>query len=498
MNVSPRRPLFNRRSSSNVYRMFLWTLLILVGLWLVYGVNAKEITPIGLPTATPTRAALSYASEGDAHFTAGELNASIAAYQKAIEVDPTDAQALASLARIQTYSSTLMTTDETRAKALKDALKSIDQAKALAPDDSTVAAVRAFVLDWSATKAVSGDRAADVLLEAEQEAARARQLDNTNTLALAYYAEILIDQQKLAQSEQYILQALNSGQNLMDVHRVYAALLESEGDYNQAIEEYDKAIALAPNMTFLYLRAGANYRRLAFSSTIESQQTSLYVKSLEYFDKAAKINAQLGVDDPLPYLSISKTYSQMGEYFIAGRNVQRALDFSPADPDTYGQLGIIFQKSRNYEGAIPALKCAVRGCTPPESCDGRYGRACDPAFGEAGVTVQGLPLSDTTIVYYYTYGSVMAALSRPKQNYCPDAVKVFEEVRAYITAPSGGKPVTPDATIMQIVEDGEAICRLVGQATPVLATPTPVGTTPLAPSPSPVTPIELATATPSY
>lgn len=462
MNVSPRRPLFNRRSTSNLYRMFLWTVLTLAGLWLVYGINQKQITPLGQATATPTRAAFSYASEGDADFTAGELNASIAAYQKAIEVDPADGQVWASLARIQTYSSALLTTDAEQRTALQTALESINQAKALAPDDSRVAAIRAFVLDWNANPAVSGDKAPDLLLEAEQEATRARQLDNTNTLALAYYAEILIDQQKLAQGEQYILQALEPGKGLMDVHRVYAYLLESEGAYNQAIDEYNKAIALTPNMTFLYLRAGANYRRLAFSSTIPTQQDTLYVKSLEYFDKAAKINAQLGVKDPIPYLSISKTYSQMGEYFIAGRNVLKALKFRPNDPDVYGQLGIVFFKSRNYEGAIPALKCAVRGCTPPQSCDARGG--CDP--DETGVEVQGLPLTQTTVVYYYTYGSVLAALSRPKANQCPDAVKVLEEVHAAFS---------DDVTIMQIVRDGETICQSIGLPTRVVETPVSTG-----------------------
>lgn len=482
MNVSPRRPLFNRRSTSNVYRMFVWTLLLLGGLWVLYGLKRGEITPLGRPTATPTRAALSYSSEGDADFTAGQLDASILAYQKAISIDPNDAEVWAKLARIQAYSSTLKTTDADQRAALQSALKSINQAKALAPDDSTVAAIRSFVLDWNANTVASGDNAPDVLLQAEQEAVRARNLDTTNVLALAYYTEILIDEQKLAQAEQYMALAVKGGQDLMDVHRIYAYLLESEGDYNEAIQQYDDAIQLTPNLTFLYLRAGANYRRLAYSSTITSEQTSLYDSSLEYFAKAAKINAQLKVQDPIPYLSISKTYSQMGEYFIAGQNVQKALDFRPTDADIYGQLGIIFFKSRNYEGAIPALQCAVSGCTPPESCLGRYGRECDASLGESGVQVKGLDLTVDSVVYYYTYGSVMASLSRPQKNYCPDAVKVFNQVTAAF-----GK----DATIMSIVQDGEAICQSIGQTTAV--PPTSTAGTPGAPT---ATGSVSATATP--
>jgi Tfp pilus assembly protein PilF len=87
-------------------------------------------------------------------------------------------------------------------------------------------------------------------------------LDNSNTLALAFYAEVLIDQQKWNQAEQNIKQALAQDDSLMDVHRIYAYVLETLGQYNLAISEYDKAIAIEPNFTFLYLRAGANYRAL--------------------------------------------------------------------------------------------------------------------------------------------------------------------------------------------------------------------------------------------
>lgn len=446
--------------------------MILGCLWAIYGLKSGEIKTVGVPSPTPTRGAPSYEAEADTYFRAGKLDAAIEAYQSAIEIDPTDANAWAKTARIQTYASGLTTSDDDKRTMLLAALKSADQAKLLAPDNSEVAAIRAFVLDWNANPSIFPDTASDSLLEAEREATRARLLDSKNVLALAYNAEILIDQQKLAQAEGLIQQAINLDPNLMDVHRIYAYLLESESAYSDAISEYDEAIKLMPNLTFLYLQAGANYRRLAFGSVLDVQQKELYVKSLEYFDRAAKINSQLKVKDPIPYLSIAKTYSQMGEFFIAGRNVQKALDFKPSDPDVYGQLGIVFFKSRNYEGSIFAFKCAVYGCTPPESCFGRYGRDCDPDLSEAGVEVKGLPLSNSTMVYYYTYGSVLAALSRPKDNKCPDATKVFQQLRAYpFTTDDEGQAFKRN--VLSIVVDGENICRSIGQPTRI---PTPDGT----------------------
>ncbi len=478
MNMNPRGSIFNRRPQNNIYRVFLYLLVILAGTGIYLGIQRGTLKPIGDPTLTPTRSPESFKIEGDAQFTSGDLESAISSYRKALDINPNDAQIWATLARIQTYNSSLKTIDADRRTTLTDALNSINKAKTLAPDDSTVAAIRAFVLDWNSSPSISGDKAAGYLVEAEQEAVRALNLDNTNTLALAYYAEIMIDQQRITQAEQNILKAVDTGQNIMDVHRVYAYLLETEGVYNQAIDEYNKAIAITPNLTFLYMRAGANYRTMAFKSVTEEQKTAFYASSLEYFAKAAAINDQLGIKDPTPYLSIAKTYSQLGEYYAAGRNVQKALTFDPSNPDVYGQLGIVFTHSRNFEGAIPALKCAILGCTASESCDARGG--CDT--GDNGTEVKGLGLSPNSIVYYYSYISNLAALSRPKSNHCPEALGLINEIR---TAGYNSDPI-----VESILKENENICAMVGKGIIISdLTPTP----PLTAQPT----LPFASATPS-
>ncbi len=435
MNIYQRRALFRRRRDPNLYRMFLLVVLILGGIWLLRSLLSGDIKPLFLPTPTPTRLAMSYALEGDALFIAGKLEDSqgaqgaISAYRRAVELDPNNVQVMAQLARIQTYSSAMLVKNDEIKQRLKDALDSINQAVKIAPDSSEAHGVRAFVLDWNANTNLVDERQAQKLLtEAQQESVRALQLDNTNTLALAFYAEILVDQQKWSQAQQNIDQALQRDSTLMDVHRVNAYVLESQADYSGAIEAYDRAIAITPNLTFLYLRAGANYRRLAiaFSNPEDEVPKQLYLKSLEYFDKAATINKGLDVQDPVPYLSIAKTYSQMGQFYIAIRNVQKTIEFQPSNPVFYGELGVLYHKNRNYETGILAFKCAVRGCTAAESCDGRGG--CNSKDVPADVT--GLPLSASTIYYYDIYASELAALSTPKKNYCAEALAVANEIAA--------------------------------------------------------------------
>ena len=426
MNINPRHMLFRRRSESSVYRMFFWITLILGGIWLIRSVQTGSVKPLFDPTPVPTRMAVSLALEGDAQFTAGQLEASITAYREAVTLDPNDAQVLAKLARIQTYSSAMIVNRDEVVARLAEALESAKKAVDLAPDDSNVHGIYAFALDWNASYQSDPDLARSMLAKAEQEAVRALQLDPDNVLARAFYAETLVDQGKWKDAKQAIDQALQSDASLMDVHRVNASVLETGGDYALAIESYDRAIAITPNLTFLYQRAGANYRRLAFDSPNEDVQNQLYEKSLEKFDQAARINAQLKVQDPGPYLSIAKTYSQMGQFFVAIRNVQKTIEFQPSNPVFYGELGVLYHKNRNYETGILALKCAVRGCTEEESC---------PARGDCGTNdipaeVKGLPLRADTIYYYDVYASELAALSTPKISYCPEALSIASEIEA--------------------------------------------------------------------
>lgn len=424
-----------------------------------------QVQPLFQPTPTPTRMARSYLMEAQAYFDAGiidnpsnnrpgfegpPVNDAIEAYQEALELEPDNLEGWIELARIQSYSSAMLRNDNERLERLQDALAAADKAVELAPDSSEAHAVRSFVLDWYAfNPLVQGEERDNYLLEAERAASRAFQLDPNNALALAFYAEILTDQQKWSQAEKYAVQAVTEAPDLMDTHRVYGYVLETLGQYNSAIQQYQKAAEITPNMTFLYVRIGQNYRE-----GIRNPD-----RALEYFDRAARINEALGVENPIPYLEIAKTYTQQGEFFAASVNAEKALSFDPTNASTYGQLGIIFIRARNYEGAMPLLRCAVRGCT-----------AADNEMG--GVEVEGLPLSNLSVAYYYVeYGTVQAFLSRDNENYCypplGDAMEVLAEVR---------ERYREDPILISIVEDSEGICRRLDNPPAAGGVPSPAPT----------------------
>jgi tetratricopeptide (TPR) repeat protein len=238
----------------------------------------------------------------------------------------------------------------------------------------------------------------------------------------------------------------------MDTHRVYAIVLETFGQYRVAIEEYKKAVAINPNLTFLYINMGLNYRTLAVRSDNPDSAELVYEQALENFSKAAQINEANGVLDPVPYIAIAKTYAQMGEFFTASLNAQKALRYDPTNAITYGQLGDIYRRARNYESAVLVLECVVEGCTQARAQE--IVDELELAIDVLGPVEQLALTNDEAGWFYAMYGSTLAALSRPTANQCPEALEVMAQVRQ--TFPENG-------LLMGIVDENVAICRIISE-----------------------------------
>jgi tetratricopeptide (TPR) repeat protein len=311
--------------------------------------------------------------------------------------------------------------------------------------------------------------------------ARALNIAPGDPLATAFKAEVDIDQRNfaLALDEATYAAGLADPEDpySMDIYRVNGTVLENNGQYSAAIRQYQNAAEIAPNFTYLYLLIGANYRRLAGDDPLSTGRQELIDQALDYFDRAARINEQLRIEDPTPYLAIGRTYLQQGEFFIAAINIERAMAISSDDPDIYGRLGTVFFRARNYESAVLALQCAVDGCGPEVSVQilCQYVYNCDPATDEGlaqAVQVAGLPLGDESLEYYYTYGSVLVYFRGTPNfpNACEDADRIFSVLlEAY----------PDDAVVTGIAAENRTLCH--GTEATAEGTPSPGGT----PSPTP-------------
>lgn len=438
MRVSEDRSIFRERGPL-FSTLGVVVILVLVTINIVVLTTGDKIAIRLAGTPQPTRTSNSYQLEGQALFQTGALEEAKNAYLDALEIDPDNPVVLMELARIYVYSSKLQTGSNIL-QELKSAQEVIDQAAELDPDSSDIFAVRALVYDWLGThQSTSTDEREGHMLDASKWATTALRLNPSNPLAIAFRAEVLMDQGNFTQALDQAELAVDIDPNLMDTHRVYAYVLESTGNYSLAIKEYQAAARIMPNLTFLYISIGQNYRQL-----------EQYDQALEYFDRAAKINETIGIKDPLPYLAIAKTYARQGQFFAASRNADKALSFEPTNADLYGQLGFINFQGRNYEGSILMFECAVDGCEvlfdtvlgviPLEDGSELQKTALPRRF------VTGLALNDETAVYYYIYGSALAAL-----NECERAFPILDQLE---------EKYPNHEIIMPIVEENRNICKI--------------------------------------
>jgi hypothetical protein len=81
VNLNEDRLSFRNRNPVP-YRLLIWASLIVAALWVFVQVDRGEIEPLFQPTPTSTRSANSYIQEGAAFFEAGNLDASIRAYEE--------------------------------------------------------------------------------------------------------------------------------------------------------------------------------------------------------------------------------------------------------------------------------------------------------------------------------------------------------------------------------------------------------------------------------
>jgi len=371
-----------KRKRPDWFRIIFLILLIFVMVY-IDRVVVPTIPPPFVPSPTATRAPESYIAEAEAFFQQGKLLQAIDIYKAAIRVNPHDPTIRVTLARVQVF-----------AGQYKEAQISAEDALLLNPNNSMAHAVFAWSLDFQ------GD-----YLAAEASVKRALELDPNNAMAHAYYAEILADSfisgsgpfDSLEKAAEESRVSLSLAPNALETHRARAYILETTGNYEDAIREYQTAITLNENIPDLHLALGRNYRALA-----------IYDKAVEEFTRANALNPS----DPMPDLLISRTYATVGEFAKAAQYAETAVEDNPIDPNLRGNLGVMYYHNFQWPEAVKQLDYVVHG-----------------GMTEDGQAIPPLALRNETRIseYYFTYALVLARLNR-----CGDALQISQTILATV------------------------------------------------------------------
>jgi tetratricopeptide (TPR) repeat protein len=406
----------NRRRKRPNY--FSWTVLLLV---LLFGYYFNQIYLPSQPNpfeATPTaaRSPESLATEAKELFKNGKLFQAIEAYEQAIKSSPQDPTLYIELARVQVF-----------AGRPAEAQANAENALLLNPTNSMAHAVQAWALDFQP----GADNNADAMSAIQ----KAIELDPNNALAHAYYVEILVDSgsfDNYAKAAEESRVALALDPNLLETHRARAYIYEATGsegnNYELAIQEYQAAIDINPNIPMLYIELGRNYRVL-----------QVYDKAIDAFTRANTLNPE----DPEPDLFLSRTYATIGEYAKALQYAETAVKDSPLDASVHGNYGVMLYRNLFWSDAANELSLATKG-----------GRT------EDGFEIAGIPLVNEARVaeYYFTYGLALA-----RTNQCGEALQIAQALQTRV--PSDENAIFAASEIIRICQEN--------LDNPAVATPTP-------------------------
>lgn len=316
------------RSSRKRRRSFPWRILILLGM-IGAGVyvyirlkRRPDEKPPFVPTPTPTRSAASYISQAEDRYWQGDLKKAIAAYEKAIALEPDDVEPYIPLTR-------LLTLERQAAEAVWVAEHAVD----IAPRNARAWAVLGMAYDWSGEI----ERAIDACQ-------RAIQLKPDCSSGHAYLAEAYADGGRWDKAAEHAQTALDLDDGSVDAHRNYGYVMEVQGNYRRAIQEYRRALEIHPKLAYIYIAVGKNYLALGNSDA-----------AMRSFQKAAQVDPQ----NAEAYYRLGRFYYQRGEHDKAETHLKRAIEADPEFGPAFGYLAFTYWGRRNYEEAIPNLQRAI-------------------------------------------------------------------------------------------------------------------------------------------
>ena len=417
----------NRRKRRPNY--FAWTVF---GLVILFGYYFNQVYLPTQPnpfeaTPTPTRSPESYVTEADELFKTGKLFPAIAAYKEAIRSSPQDSTLYVSLARLQMW-----------AGQHAEAQTNAESALLLNSKNALAMGVRAWALDAQAQYS----EALDVIEEAVA-------LDPNNALIQSYYVEILVDSgfdnyDKAADQSRV---ALALDPNIVETHRARGYLLAVIPDpvpnpdpitnLEEAIQEYEAAIKINPNIPILHIELANKYRILQATDKAVTEYT---------------LANTLNPSDPQPEYLISRTYAGVGDYAKAVQYAEQAMRDDPTSARLHGNYGVMLYRSLRWAEAVDQLRLSIYGGNTEEGGD-----------------ITPLPLDPNdrfSIEFHYTYARALA-----RENQCGEGLQIVQLLQSRVRS-------NEDA--MAAADKAIEICQE-NLNNPAVDTPTPppAGGTPL-------------------
>jgi len=344
------QPFFSdRRRRHGIWRWLVLYVVIIIGFLFFVDNNFSALQLLALSAVgqapPPTPFASDLANQGMQDYAAGDLQGAHDFLKRAVMQQPTNVDYL------YNYGRTLIELGADDDTLYAEAVQIGEQAIEANPNDPRGYAIKAKAMD------LNGDSANAVPV-----GQAGLQVDRNFAPLYSALSGAYRDINRYDVAIQSAEQAIKLDPSDPDAHRVYALALIWVGRNDEALDQLQQAVGLAPNLAPPYFELASMYRTMAVQDP--NGGTNDYELAVATYEKILAMQPQ----NSKAFQRLCSTYIEIGDFQRGQGYCEDSLAIDPNFPDALRDLGHAEYSQRNYEGAIEEFtKCAQVESTRAEA-----------------------------------------------------------------------------------------------------------------------------------
>jgi tetratricopeptide (TPR) repeat protein len=335
--------LFNGQRRSSWFQPLLIANLLMLAFagfiaWQFPAAQKIALNAIGsAPTSTPN--AVEYAQRADRAYWRGDLNAAVTNYRLAVQERPDDVSIMFELGRMLIFRSY---EDRRNEKDRDEALSLSDQAITADPQNA-----RGYTLRCYAQTELENYEGA------VRDCLQALDFNSQDAEAHSFLARAYEGSGRFAESTDEALKAVQINPQSIEANITYGDLLMTRKQYDLALNYYEQAMKVNPQLSQPYYNLAALYR--VMSTTMG--EPDLLEKAIGYYNTVLSSNRR----SIKAYIRLCQTYMQSGQFNLAKDNCTTATTLDVDATEAWRYLGEVLYRTSNYDDAIKAfVQCSDR------------------------------------------------------------------------------------------------------------------------------------------
>lgn len=226
--------------------------------------------------------------------------------------------------------------------------------------------------------------------EAITEYKKAIELDPQFIIAYEQLARLLCTEARIPEAQEVIQAGLSVADNDADLHRLYGVTYREQGQWDQAIQEWEAAVRLMPDLYMAWENLVEGYKHQhrnddaeearrhikELSETVaadHARQAVLHLRRNEYEDciKESKESIRVFPGDQLVYVMLGQAYEKVYKMQEAEKAYRDCLKVDPTSAAGHSRLGAILYQSGNRAAGRAEWTKMLELSAPEEVAEGK-------------------------------------------------------------------------------------------------------------------------------